>query len=133
MNTRSIIYAGFGLLVLAFCYHRWSGPRPIIYRADAVMSPGSPLGSAVSLPEKQGPASVAETAATADSALSSRDIHSRGLALHGENRKVRENLAAGDFSALPDSSKWLTFRGNLLLHVRFLFLQGLDSQVPTSL
>ena len=111
MNTRSSIYAGFGLLILALCYFRWFNPRHSIHRADTVMSSGPSPGALVTAVEQQAQAFVAETAKTtgapgaADSTSSAQAIQSRGLALHEENRKVREDLANGDFSALPDALK----------------------------
>jgi len=40
-----------------------------------------------------------------DPGPSARAIVSRGEALQEENRQVREKLAAGDFSALPETLK----------------------------
>jgi hypothetical protein len=102
MNPRPIIYASSSLLILAIGWGWWSASRPPIPRQDSVLRPTASPGPSDSAVGKQVPVPYP---VAVDPGPSASAIVSRGAALQEENRQVREKLAAGDFSALPETLK----------------------------
>jgi len=102
MNARPIIYASSSLLILAIGWGWWSASHSPIPQQDSVLRPTASPGPPATAAGKQVP--VPNPVAD-DPGPSARAIVSRGEALQEENRQVREKLAAGDFSALPETLK----------------------------
>ena len=98
------------LLVIGYLFWPKLGQRDS--KADSIVrtfpvptpSPGAPVSPAqsTSVPGNSGAPSRSEVV---DPEGTAQAILARGQALQEENRKIRDNLAAGDLSALPDSLK----------------------------
>jgi hypothetical protein len=105
MNPRPLIYSSAGLLVLAGGWGWWSSSHPAKHQQDSVPRHTASLDSPISAAEKEVSVSNSMGVDSGSSSSSASAILSRGVALQEENRQVREKLAAGDLSALPETLK----------------------------
>ncbi len=103
------IWAVLAILLLVVGYLLW----PNLGRSDpeansivrTVPVPPPSQGVAAQATADPGNSQSSPRPVAVDPQGTAQAIQARGHAIHDENRKIRESLAAGDLSALPDSLK----------------------------